>query len=118
MLVAGRNSNDEVTSSLSGSQVNLIDDSSNNLPDDEIMLICTPSEESHYNEHLPMAITTLFAQGLPCELPQVLTNEEISQTSNPYSDEEIQNEPLSSTAFLGITDIIKHSSQQVINVHQ
>ena len=82
------------------------------------MLTCTASEESHYDEHLPVVFTTLFAQGLLYELPQVLTNEEISQTSNPYSDEEIQNESLSTTAFLGVTDIIKHSSQQVINVYQ
>jgi len=118
LFVAGRNNSNEASSSFSGSQVNLVDDSSINLPaaDDEITLTCIPSEESHYSELLPMAITTSIAQGLPCELPPELTNEEISQTNNPYSDEEeIQKEPLLSTALFGITDTINHSSQQVIN---
>ncbi|XP_065896819.1 uncharacterized protein [Dysidea avara] len=96
--------------SLSGRHENL----RNNLPDDVIIL--TPSEESHYSDHSLLAITTSFAQELPHESPQLLANEQISQVSNPYSDEEeIREEPLLSTlqaAFLGIPDPINHSTQQ------
>ena len=125
LCVIGRDTNvqsTEVTSnsvrsnspdaSLSGRHENL----RNNLPDDVIIL--TPSEESHYSDHSLLAITTSFAQELPHESPQLLANEQISQVSNPYSDEEeIREEPLLSTlqaAFLGIPDPINHSTQQVI----
>jgi len=116
LFLTGRSSsNGELTSTLSGSYENLVDDNSS---DDEKLLI--PTEESHDTEQLwLMAITTSIAQGLPHEAPKVLANEEISQTSNPYCDEEeVQEEPLLLAGFLDITDPINHTSQQVINIYQ
>jgi len=80
-------------------------------------LLIPTEEESHDTEQLWLvAITTSFTQGFPHEVPQLLANEETSQTSNPYCDEEEIQGPLLSAGFLDITEPINHTSHQVINI--